>query len=271
MANPKFFYDSIPLRGIQGCFETLVLWADKTDRCLCLIKSSKPHENISLAWTKKQRRCYGRILNCIKFARARHEQLYFLTLTSVKDTNNIERAYDRLVKRLRYHYTNYEYVRVRTNEGVNGVLHILFRGRRLYVPFVRSIWQYLSGGARQIRLLKCYGNTKRLCNYLCRYMASQNSFMSMSQNMLWKGWAKTFRYYIIDEGYQKGIAKWELLLATLAEKRSFKISYEKLLLVQTCLDSFGEINNETLEHTAKYVSLGLAGESPLFLHVDSSD
>jgi hypothetical protein len=185
-----------------------------------------------ISWSSKQRRCYTRI----KWGLLRHRhfrRLRFLTLTSVPEQKTtLSVAYTNLVNLIHkltpskliadgyltenqaiYYYGKnnldvpfrFDYIKITTSEGYNGVYHILFFGGYLPYSWLFDSWKRLLG----VDYLSKHGVDIRQCDKdvhnvvkLSRYCVSQ---YVVSQNK--NGETSYLRYHIsngwICQGFQR--------------------------------------------------------------------
>ena len=190
-------------------------------------------------WSDKQKRCYKRILLGIK----KHypEKLRFLTLCLSPDSKReLLPAFHILhnrIKRLtvnglirdgyldnrqagQYYGTSehfdrdkeftFDYLAVKTSEGVGGVLHILFFGQFIPQEWIYDSWKQILGidedkgerlAKQSVDIRECRKapyNIKRLARYCVnQYVASQELYekFSCSRGWLFKGFFKELREY----------------------------------------------------------------------------
>ena len=187
--------------------------------------------NRNSPFARRRRRAYACILNGCKFALAHHQRLYFLTLTSSPDSASIADSFPKLVKRIRRKYGVFEYVYIRTSEGL-GVLHILFKCRfRIDIVWLRQNWVDLHK-APQMKLVSTYGGAKGIVRYLAGYL-TDNPIQRLASSSLWifKSWRKTFCAYISREGFYEGISKFDLFLSRYDTKTLYSKKYSTQLML----------------------------------------
>lgn len=169
------------------------------------------------SWSKDQFNCF----NICRSACIVHkdEKLRFLTLTSVGSTDDIFRCFQVFVNRVRvltinkliengylpktkstkkYYYGNkdldesfkFEYGCVRTSEGVNGVLHILYFGEYLPKRWINDIWLELSGAS--VSKIEIVDNDKGSINALSKYVSSQDKVNSSVMSYVSTGQGSQF-------------------------------------------------------------------------------
>jgi hypothetical protein len=89
----------------------------------------------SSMWNAKQKRCYQRIMSGLTINASNGVRTRFLTLTSSwKAQRGVQDDFRVLKMRIKRKFGNFEYIKIRTNEG-NGVLHFLYTG-----SFIPQIW-----------------------------------------------------------------------------------------------------------------------------------
>lgn len=195
-------------------------------------------------WSRKQRRCYSRVLSGIKAHNK--DRLRFLTLTTASGMRrDIQKSFEALVKRIRrltpmilvkqgyltiqdamrfYGRNNldksieFEYIRIRTGEGVSGVLHILFYGSYLPQKWLSDTWQDITRTASvvDIRMVKerpKNGQSKKHLASYCvnQYCSGQLEFLrySCSYGWVFKGFVGWFSAFLRHYGYRLGLEKWD--------------------------------------------------------------
>lgn len=187
-------------------------------------------EGRGLHWNDKHRRCYQRI----RLGLERHrscKRLRFLTLTSVPgQTTDIGSAFNNLNREIhhltgeklvrlgyltsnqaRYYYGKnqerpfvFSFLRVRTDEGYQGVFHILFFGQFIPRRWIADAWQRLLGVPRMsehsVDIRECRQDIRspiRLARYcVSQYVAGQNKYVKFYQSKGWlyRGWKNDYDY-----------------------------------------------------------------------------
>lgn len=202
---------------------------------LVVMLDSLPYRN-SWNYRKKQGRAYSAIVNGSKFALSHNQKLYFLTLTSSPNSGDIHRNFNKLVRRIRKRYGLFEYVYIRTREGL-GVLHILFKvKKRLEIDWLRQEWVKMHN-APQMKLLEAYGGAKRLSNYLAGYL-SKNPLERLAYSTLWlfPKWRMKFCAYIRLNGFIEGINAFESFLINYDTRSLYTQKYMRQLTLDVLYD-----------------------------------
>jgi len=185
-----------------------------------------------LFWTKPQRRCFQRLKT--GFHWHDNEILRFLTLGSIPDMKkDISYCYSDLYKRirrltpyklyqngyitkrqLRTQYANipmgenleFNYIKIKTSEGPNSVLHILYFGDFLPQKWLKETWNDITGGCNSAYIKMCKNpvyNANKLAGYCIeQYCINQendgiSSFLRYSWSTGWayKGFAKDWELH----------------------------------------------------------------------------
>jgi len=181
--------------------------------------------------TKSQLRC----MDCIKTGLVIHgdDHVRFLTLTSAKNMNcSLRIAFNRLVKIIRntrpfdlvsegyidgdrindfYPDTvfdenlTFEYIAVKTSEGVSGVYHILFVGDFIPYRYITDNWQKITKTAKvgDIRMVK---DIVKVTDYivlqskLLGYVSGQSKYkrFSYSDGWVFNGYSKFYADFLSD-------------------------------------------------------------------------
>lgn len=148
---------------------------------------------------RRRSRTFGKILSFLQFAKAHNQECYFLTLTSSHASENLQRAWEVLIKRIRRRYGLFEYVRIRTSEGC-GVLHVIFKSHRLDINWIRSSWKELNK-APQMKIIKVWAYTRRLAGYFCSYLGKNDGRYSSSSLSMFPNHRNFFVEFRKSVGY----------------------------------------------------------------------
>lgn len=180
-------------------------------------------------WNKKQKRAYSRLRSGFRIHKG--ERLRFISLTSKEGmVRDINEAYGVLVKRIRrirvidlvkqgyLHIQDihkfypgkklidtlrFEYFKVRTNEGQEGVLHIIYVGDYIPQKWLSDNWKDITGVAYIVDIRACkegIKNTKRLAKYcISQYITGGQGTTferySWSWGWIFRGAMWWWRYY----------------------------------------------------------------------------
>ncbi|MBN1859927.1 MAG: hypothetical protein JW840_00540 [Candidatus Thermoplasmatota archaeon] len=181
-------------------------------------------------WTTPQRRCYQRIKSGLTWHK--DEILRFLTLGSapgmIRDQQMAFRCIKESLRRktlaklynegylskrqLRSHYTGkplgyvpqFQYINIRTTEGPEGVLHILYFGDFLPQSWLKDEWHRLTGGCQSAYIRMCKTRTyneKRLARYcIDQYCAGQTDYLrfSCSKHWVYPGFVRHYNSLKVD-------------------------------------------------------------------------
>lgn len=178
-------------------------------------------------WSRQRRRIYGRFLMGIRRTAYLGGELRFMTLTSSPEggKRNLTNDYRRLVQYLRKRFKNFEYCRIKTNEG-HGVIHLLYRG--CYIPqfCLSSLWSYLHLSPI-VWIVKCYSLNRGLVRYLVRNYLLKHSRIRLGYSRCWifSGFAKKFVSLIREFGFSSGKRRFDALLRQKAyiDKEPFRV------------------------------------------------
>jgi len=210
-------------------------------------------------WSRAQRRAYGRILAGIHNHKG--QKLRFLTLTSAPGMKRDIQASWRVLKerikrttpnnlcpyfrdeqdRLLFdHFTyfypksrsrewiqplKFEACKIKTSEGVNGVLHVLFYGSFIPQKWLSEQWLDITGAASvvDIRISGKVNRARGLAYYVVsQYCANQSDYLRCDAqdgwllpfySRIWKMLNKQFRFYHLSlEHIEKYRDKWHDLV-----------------------------------------------------------
>lgn len=169
-------------------------------------------------WSRKQKRCFHRLMSGLY--RHRDEALRFLTLTSAPDMKrSIGDSFNVLIRRMKrirpidfvdlgyltldavqhlYGYneeawfeplSDFEYLKVKTNEGFDGVFHILYYGSYFPQGWLSEQWEDITGTARGVDIRQCKRKPYDLVNLasycINQYVAGQIEFVSYFTSNDW--------------------------------------------------------------------------------------
>jgi hypothetical protein len=187
------------------------------------------NEGVSLefsghTWSTAQRRCFQRIKSGLTWHKG--DILRFLTLGSapgmVRSQQEAFRSLKESMKRqnlaklivngylskrqLRSHFSGkplghvpqLNYINIRTDEGPEGVLHILYFGDFLPQKWLKNEWYRLTGTCRSVYIRMCKKKTyneKRLARYcIDQYCAGQTDYLrfSCSKNWVYPGFVRHY-------------------------------------------------------------------------------
>lgn len=148
----------------------------------------------SSAWTRQQRRIYGRCLSWMREASGRGCQLLWVMLSTAEggDAGKLGRHFQELRRRMEKRFSFYvEFFKVETGEG-NGVLHMLWaikRERPVYISqkWLSREWESIHG-ARVVwisRITQGPKSTRNVAKYLVsQYLGGQCALIRVSWS--WK-------------------------------------------------------------------------------------
>ncbi len=169
-------------------------------------------------WSRKQKRCFHRMMSGIY--RHRKEILRFLTLTSAPDMKrNLADSFNVLLRRMKrikpIDFMNkgyltldalehifgeneglwfeslsyFEYLKVRTEEGYDGVFHILYYGSYYPQGWLSEQWKDITGSARGVDIRQCKSKPYERVNLasycINQYVAGQSEFVSYFTSKHW--------------------------------------------------------------------------------------
>lgn len=145
--------------------------------------------------TAKSKRCFHRVMSGI----TRGGSLRFLTLTSSPQApGDIQKSWRALYMRLLRRGLISGYIKVpETTESGMVHLHILFRGKYISQAVISYWWEQIhQSPVVDIRLLKAYGNNKRIASYMAKYMSKELSGRySWSWGWVWRGFCRDWQLY----------------------------------------------------------------------------
>lgn len=212
------------------------------------VQVSSPH-----SWSTAQRRCYHRIKSGLTWHK--NEILRFLTLGSAPGMKRSQqesfRALKERIRRLTLstlyddgyitkhqlltHYTGkplgyapqLNYINIRTDEGPDGVLHILYFGDFLPQSWLKDTWSELTGTCKSAYIRMCKNPTydeKRLAQYCVdQYCAGQSEYLrfSCSKDWVYPGFVRHYRIlkhectdycHVVTECYGRPVYRLDLPL-----------------------------------------------------------
>ena len=130
-------------------------------------------------WSGRMKRAFRNVKTFCCACDFRKNRIFMMTLTSSRESGgDIHRSWEALKQRIRRGYhrkrkqvSKFEYVLVRTNEGVKGVLHVLFYGTFISHGWLSRVWKDIHGVSvvwlKEVRKRK----RRRLYMYLVHYVA----------------------------------------------------------------------------------------------------
>lgn len=141
---------------------------------------------------RRKSRAYHRLVTGLNAAKARGEQVRFMTLTTVSSVA-LNDAFIALVKRIKRRFYTFEYCKIKTVEGVAGVIHLLWKGCYIPQAWLSQNWAEISG-AYIVDVRKIWGPAGRIGNYLCNYLnAHEGSRLGYSWKWVYRGFAGDWR------------------------------------------------------------------------------
>lgn len=185
-----------------------------------------------MLWTKPQRRCFQRLKTGLHWHKG--EYLRFLTLGSIPNMKqDISNCYSDLYKRIRRltplklyqdgyittgqlrnqyadvslnEHLDFDYTKIKTSEGPNSVLHILYFGDFLPQQWLKDTWNYITGGCNSAYIKLCKNpvhSPNGLAGYcISQYCVSQDNdgaseFLRYSWSSGWaySGFAKDWEFH----------------------------------------------------------------------------
>jgi hypothetical protein len=180
--------------------------------------------NHTPTWSTAQRRCFQRIKSGLTWHN--NEILRFLTLGSAPEMKRPQQESFRALKermkrtsiaklykngyitknQLTTHYSGkpfgytpqFNYIKIKTEEGPQGVLHILYFGDFIPQSWLKEVWVDLTGGCRSAFIRMCKYRTyneKRLARYcIDQYCAGQTEYLrySCSKDWVYLGFVKHY-------------------------------------------------------------------------------
>lgn len=195
-------------------------------------------------WSRQERRAYQRIRSGLE--KHRGERLRFLTLTSVGGMRKpiskawhvfvgrvrrmtpmrlAKEGYMRPAELLRYYRLEqlrkplkFTYFKVRTTEGVAGVVHAIYFGDYLPQMWLSHVWEDLTGGAFVVDVRACRDRVKdvgRLSRYIvAQYITTQEGEkrFSWSRDWVFKGFVAVWRYFVEKLGVKRAVEAWQVYL-----------------------------------------------------------
>jgi len=174
-------------------------------------------------WGPRQRRTYQRLLSGLTRARKRGDGLRILTLTSSPaspgapgDRHSLTSNFQVLRKRILKKFgLKIDYFRLRTNEGPDGVLHVIYKGGYIPQSWLSRMWEELHK-APIVYIQRLRGPSRRIANYLIsNYMSSHHGFTRLSWSWGWvfRGFVKTWKSVLDDSAnLLEGIRRWNILM-----------------------------------------------------------
>lgn len=128
-------------------------------------------------WNGKQKRCYQRLMSGITFSNYTGKVIRFITLTTSRiSTRDIHKDFRVLKMRIKRKFGEFEYIRIKTNEG-NGVLHILYKGTFIPYTWLSRNWNDIHQSpivdiraTSKIKGLGKYVVSQYLCDQRCSFL-----------------------------------------------------------------------------------------------------
>jgi hypothetical protein len=130
------------------------------------------------------------------------------------DLDTANRLYNHdLTKPIRF-----DYCKIETDEGPNGVFHVLCFGDYIPQAWLSDTWSDLTGASIvDIRAVKNGSNgTKKLASYcVSQYCSGQSEFVRFSWSWSWvkKGFVGVWKWLIKKCGYERGLTLWNRALS----------------------------------------------------------
>ena len=114
----------------------------------------------------------------------------------------------------------FEYIKVETEEGVQGVFHVLYFGDYIPQKWLSDAWKEITGSAYVVDIRACKDTVKspkRLARYcVAQYVSGQTAFVRFSWSWGWvgKGFVKVWKTLLEEvRNFKKAITLWERLLS----------------------------------------------------------
>lgn len=175
---------------------------------------SKCHKS-PLACTRRKKRFYQRAVSGVTAGKHRNEFIAFLTLTSsLESPADITHSWEKLKKRIRRGYGNFEYiwVRERTQSGLVH-MHILFRGPYIPQDWISKNWEEIHKA--KIVYVEAVWDTGKAIRYMMKYLSKEmEGRFGYSWKWIFKGAAQVWKWLCRALRYEmKEIIKiWEKLI-----------------------------------------------------------
>lgn len=179
--------------------------------------------------TRRQGRFYNRFMSGVqgfwkygaRLRRTKYSKLMpgvpcfmAITLTSSNEsTGKINDAWSVLLKRIRVRWKSFSFIKMRTDEGVHGVLHVLaFNSEFITKEWLSDQWATTSMRAPVTWCTQCYGSIKHVGSYLLGYLRHHEKFRyGFDRRWMPMNWKPTWKncFGILSSGdYKKGLVEW---------------------------------------------------------------
>jgi hypothetical protein len=136
---------------------------------------------------------------------------------------------------------SFNYIKIKTDEGPNCVLHVLYFGDFLPQSWLKENWNEITGGCNSAYIKMCRGgiyNEKKLASYcIAQYCTGQSQFLrySWSNGWAYQGFAKDWeahKWLLRNDSFESVCKQWNEYL-----------DFKKRRTEQLLLMDFEEVNN----------------------------